>query len=569
MKTNSSNTSLNTISIPSAHPVGQKSRWESLPWVLWTEVIFTFVDIKILLELVKVSHQFHDIANDKKTVFNLFTRTFYYLREFFSETPADLKNPLREMGSQLVNGLETYDKNNYWYKANRTTLNNNIDSMGIRYGMSCLKIPPDLHRKFTRHLEIGDIDAAIRILVKTSFDRGTLAEDLSSLRSHGGQTVLGELKKSFKWIPISKITKNCQKNPYLNEVFDHHILDYSKQLIDKNLLDVSFFQLDNKNRAAGVLEKIIQSKEILDKQIAHKKITLEEIAREQVNHFHKAQKQIDQFYILSYACSQFDFFLKIHADFKEMPRDEYSPANYPINIVAILSYCVIYKQSELMQELLEQILPLRPLHLSILISLSIEYSDPMAMHLLLKKCKDMETLNRSIDKILAGIKDPVCLCSFIKLRKQEFLNSAFKTELRKKIIIIELLSVTGYALVEWFLVNWRDHVLKNAQEGLPATEREFEELTAHFGRQSITHYFPNQDNLILLILKYSPCPYKHAQQILESRQLFRPLVLEEASILINKKIETSDLVSVGLLAGHNRKHNLTENKDTPAPKRRI
>jgi hypothetical protein len=538
MKTHSSNTSLNTISIHSAHPVGQKSRWESLPWVLWTEIIFTFVDIKILLELVKVSQQFHDIANDKKTVFNLFTRTFYYLREFFSETPADLKNPLREMGSQLINGLEIYDKNNYGFKANRTTLNDDINSVRTKYWISYLKISPDLLRKFTRHLEIGDIDAAIRILVKTSFDRGTLAEDLSSLRSHGGQTVLRELQKSFKLIPISKITKNCQKNPALNEIFDHHILDYSKKLIDKNLLDVSFFQLEYKNQAAVVLEKIIQSQGI-------------------------SNTRTDRFYVLSYACCQFDFFLKINAEFRKIPKTINYPADYPFNIAEILAYCVIYKQYELMQELLEQIRPLYFFHVNELISLSIKYSDHIAMHLLLIKSKNIIPLKECLDRIIAE-KNPVFLRGLIELRKQEFLNSAFETELEKKILIIELLSVTGNALIEWFLVNWRDYVLKTA----PTAEKEFEELTAHFGRQSIIHYVPNRDNLILLILKNSPCPHKHAQQILESRQLFRPLVLEEASKLINKKIETSDLVSVGLLAGHNRKHNLTKNRDTPAPKKR-
>ena len=63
--------SINANSIPTSQFVVLESRLEFLPSELWIEMIFPFMDnIKIFLDLAKVSHQFHILANDKKTVFN-------------------------------------------------------------------------------------------------------------------------------------------------------------------------------------------------------------------------------------------------------------------------------------------------------------------------------------------------------------------------------------------------------------------------------------------------------------------------------------------------------------------
>ena len=534
--------SINAISIPTSRFVVQKSGWEFLPSVLWVEIIFPFMDnIKIFLDLAKVSHQFHILANDKKTVFNLFIKTFYYLREFFSKTADDLKNPLKEMGNQLINALETYDKKILWYKVNSPLSNtNNIWHILDYSGTSSLEISPDFHRKFTILLEIGDIEAAITTLIKTSLDRETLAEDLSSFRSHGGQTVLGELKKPFKFISISDITENFQQkihlqnNHYLDKIFYNYIIHYFRKLINNNPVNINFFQMDWRNRAEAVLETILKTK----------------------------GKDLAPLYVLSYACSQFYFFSKIHAEFKKMTEKEYGPAKkYSSSKAGILPYCIIYKQAELMQALFEQIPTLWWVYTAKLVKLSTYYSDPLAMHLVLEKCNDPK-LRIFLNQIPDETNNPVFLYNLIKLRSQNFLNSAFEMELNKKIIIIDLLSAMGCNPVAWFLTSWRNHLLTKGQERQPSTQKEFGDLIFHFGRQNIPNFSANLDNLTLLILKLSPIPHKHAQQILESKQLFRPQVLYEASNLINQKIVTDSLVSEGLLAGHKRKRNSDSNPET-------
>ena len=222
-------------------------------------------------------------------VFNLFIKTFYYLREFFSKTADDLKNPLKEMGNQLINALETYDKKNLWYNVKRALPNNDISRIIQDFlRVSLLDTSSDFHRKFTILLEIGDIEAAITTLIKTSLDPGTLAEYLLSFRSHGGQTVLGELKKPFKFISISDITENFQQkihlqnNHYLDKIFYNYIIHYSRKLINNNPVNINFFQMDWRNRAEAVLETILKAK----------------------------GKDLAQLYVLSYACSQFYFFFQ-------------------------------------------------------------------------------------------------------------------------------------------------------------------------------------------------------------------------------------------------------------------
>ena len=139
----------------------------------------------------------------------------------------------------------------------------------------------------------------------------------------------------------------------------------------------------------------------------------------------------------------FIFFSKIHAEFKKMTEKEYDPTNNRASSkVDILSYCIIYKQAELMQALLEQIPTLGLLHARILVKLSTYYSDPLAVHLVLEKCNDRRLLS-DLNKIPDETNNPVFLYNLIKLKPQKFLNSAFEMELNKKIIIIELLSVMG------------------------------------------------------------------------------------------------------------------------------
>ncbi len=505
-----------------------KDKASYVPSVLWIEKIIPLIGIKDLLSLVQVSHVFYALINNNKNnekFFNLFTTTFYYLKEFFRQPPTESKKPLMELGYQLKNALELYDK---------------TDSDSSIYA-----------RKFTTLLETGSITAALRILgdinnpiskpkkfYHSNLLQITFAENLLSVRSHGGKTVVEELKKSLqpKSISILEGLKiYSYDNIILDQIFTTFIYNFYSNYCSA---DNNLFEFDPQKQADLVLEKITF-------QPANFRLCSE----------HK-QVAIFQLYIVSYACNS-SFFERIHPHIH---------SSSPTIRDYIIPFCIKYNQIELVEFFIKKI-PLPKGHTNNLIADSVQYAASSAIYLIIenfeKKSTDPSPISSFFELFLKG-KNPVFLYNLLRLNPEKFLQLAQDIQLQQKAIMIELLWRLGPFPVKWLLANWRNKVLKDGGNEVKSSGKVFLELTYHFASKNnfAATNFDNvrrdYEDLSILILKHSPFPSEHAQEILITLSCRHvPRLLSEASALITQQQPPiSSLLSESLLNLRNRKRTL-------------